>query len=290
MRITVTAPAKINITLDILGKRADGYHVLKMVMQSVSLSDTVTVWNEDDGKISVTCNADSVPCDDSNIAARAAREFFSFAGIENPGIGIKIKKRIPVAAGLAGGSADGAAVLLALNELFSTGFSASELCEPGLKVGADIPFCLLGGTMLAEGTGGILTPLPDLAPCHIVLVKPKQSVSTKEAYTLADTAEILRHPDTDDVVEAICGGDLKAVGAGLCNVFEQVIKLDEIDEIKSVMLGCGALGACMSGSGPSVFGIFDDKGAADDCLNELVYKDMEAYICSPESRGCRVED
>ena len=172
MKLTVNAPAKINLTLDIIGRRNDGYHLVKMLMQSVDVCDTVTVWDDADSPIQVFCNREEIPVSEANTAYRAAQAFFEAAKIENPCIGIKIKKRIPMAAGLAGGSADAAAVIVALDRMFETRLSEAELTDIGERVGADVPFCIFGGTMLAEGIGTILTPLPDLPDCYIVLSKP----------------------------------------------------------------------------------------------------------------------
>ena len=291
MSLTARANAKINLSLDVLGKREDGYHIVEMIMQSVSLHDTVTVSKENDGEIRIICGSSEVPEDDSNIAARAARAFFETANIQNPGITVRIKKRIPVAAGLAGGSADGAAVIVLLNELFGTGFSDEELADIGEKVGADLPFCVTGGTMLARGTGGLLTPLPPMPDCYIVISKPEMGISTAAAYAKIDSAELNCRPDTEKLSEAICARELGEVAEGLCNVFESALDDEQwktVAEIKRIMLKNGALGACMSGSGPSVFGIFDDKADASDCADELEELHAQTYVCRPENTGIEI--
>ena len=236
MKLTVNAPAKINLTLDIIGRRNDGYHLVKMLMQSVDVCDTVTVWDDADSPIQVFCNREEIPVSEANTAYRAAQAFFEAAKIENPCIGIKIKKRIPMAAGLAGGSADAAAVIVALDRMFETRLSEAELTDIGERVGADVPFCIFGGTMLAEGIGTILTPLPDLPDCYIVLSKPEISVSTQKAYSLADKHLLWESPETDDAVEAVCNGDIEEVANCIYNKFEKVLNLPEVASIKRMML------------------------------------------------------
>lgn len=290
MRVTVSAPAKINLTLDIIGKRNDGYHLVKMLMQSVSVCDTVSVWDGADSPIEIYCSRGEVPLTEENTAYRAAQTFFAFTEIKNPGIGIKIKKRIPMAAGLAGGSADAAAVILALDHMFETRLSQGELTDIGEQVGADVPFCLLGGTMLAEGIGTILSPLPDMPSCYLTLAKPGISVSTREAYSLADKRSLWESAKTDDAVEAVCNGDIKEVARCLYNEFEKVLKLPQVASIKRVMLECGALNAGMSGSGPTVFGIFTEKSSAESCARALEDSCDQVFVCRPVSVGCQIED
>ncbi|MCI9272768.1 MAG: 4-(cytidine 5'-diphospho)-2-C-methyl-D-erythritol kinase [Clostridiales bacterium] len=290
MKITVDAPAKINLTLDIIGKRNDGYHLVKMLMQSVDLCDSVTVWDTGDNDVSLSCDQEGVPDNQSNIAYKAAAAFFAHTGLVNPGIGIKIKKRIPIAAGLAGGSADGAAVLVALNHLMGTELTLDELCDIGETIGADLPFCLVGGTMVASGIGTILTPAPDLPDCYLVIAKPPIQVSTKEAYSLCDDRERWQPPYTDDAVEAVCDGSLPLIGRTFYNEFEELLQLKEVERIKQIMKDCGALGASMSGSGPSVFGLFSEKGEAEDCADVLKEQYQEVFVCRPMDRGCTVED
>lgn len=291
MGLSAKANAKINLSLDVIGRRDDGYHIIDMIMQSVSLHDTVTVTREDDGEIRIICGSSDVPNDDSNIAARAARAFFESVEIKNPGLTIKIKKKIPVAAGLAGGSADGAAVIVLLNKLFKTALTPEELCDIGEKVGADIPFCITGGTMLAGGTGGLLSPLPLMPECHIIITKPELSISTAAAYAKIDSAEILKHPNNEAISEAICACDLAEISSSLCNVFEDALDEEQcktVSGIKKIMLENGALGACMSGSGPSVFGIFDDKSTAWNCADMLKDKYPQTFLCCPANAGTEI--
>lgn len=229
MKINVKAYAKINLILDIIGKRNDGYHLLKMVMQSVDLFDSVSVSEDGDmGQIELQCTNDEVPKDESNIAWRAAKEFFAYTGVENPGIKIKIKKRIPLDSGLAGGSADGAAVILALDKLFRCDLSEEDLTEIGLKVGSDVPFCIEGGTMLVEGTGGIISPLPDIPDCFILLAKPQWGMSTKEAYLRFDEGEEYRHPDVQRMVDAVCSSDLEEIAKSADNILNRQADLRKL--------------------------------------------------------------
>lgn len=296
MKITVRANAKLNLTLDVVGKRDDDYHLLESVMQSVSLCDTVTVKTTDEpGEISVYTSSDSISDDRSNIAWKAADAFFRGTGKENPGIDIRIKKRIPTGAGMAGGSADGAAVIIALNELLDARLEPDELCDIGETVGADVPFCLTGGTMLARGTGNILTPLPDLDGCYFVIVKPDIGISTAAAYKAVDKF-IQDDPahrfriDNDDICEEICSHDIAAAAKLIGNAFEEVLHLPEIEEIKKALISAGALNACMTGSGSAVFGIFDTEAAAEACRASLPESLGESFFALPSPRGCEIED
>lgn len=291
MKVVLKASAKINLLLDILGRRDDGYHLVQMIMQSVDLQDTVTIIStENPEEIKVICagNGD-VPEDETNTAYKAAKRFFEETGVEKTGISIKIKKRIPVAAGLAGGSADAAAVIAGLNELFHCGLDDDKLADIGEAVGADVPFCLQGGTMLAEGIGTILSPLPDMPACFIVLCKPESGVSTAEAYRDFDSLPSCDHPDFEDMSDAICIRSLEEIGKSVANVFEQSTKLSEISAIKQTMNSFGAVGACMSGSGPTVFGLFENRGDADRCCSELRDSYPFAVICEPCSDGLEID-
>ncbi|MDR1563405.1 MAG: 4-(cytidine 5'-diphospho)-2-C-methyl-D-erythritol kinase [Oscillospiraceae bacterium] len=291
MDIRVHANAKINLTLDVIDKRKDGYHLVEMLMQSVDLQDTVHITlNDEESGIFVQCNKSNLPLDQSNIAARAAKAFFEAAGIENYyGVQIKIKKRIPIAAGLAGGSADGAAVIWGLNKLLKTELDEAELCRIGEAVGADLPFCIRGGTMLASGTGTILDPLPSMPSCYFVIAKPDFSVATKEAYARIDEGlEESVRPNAEEASAAICGGKLKLLAGLLGNVFESVLPEEHratVEHIKQIMLENGALGACMSGSGPAVFGIFEDEPEAKQCEDALENEFDEVFLCKPAETG-----
>jgi len=283
--ITVNAAAKINLSLDIVKRLDNGYHSLFMIMQSVDLYDTIKVEKCDCKGICITCNVADIPTDDSNIAAKAAKAFFNAANIENSGIKIDITKRIPHAAGLAGGSADGAGVIVALNEMFGTDFTQKELCDIGVKVGADVPFCIVGGTMLSQDIGGVLSPLQPLHDVFIVLAKPKAGVSTKGAYDAFDSAHNIKHPDNCNLLHAAVNGDFDKLFVLASNVFEQVIEVPERVNIKSVMRKHNCKTTCMSGSGPTVFGIFENKNDAENCVAELKSIIPEVFLTKPLNCG-----
>lgn len=270
--------AKVNLTLDVLGKRADGYHDVRMIMQTLGLFDLVIV-DKDRSGISIKTNIKNLPTGEKNIAWQAASAFFAYTKIDG-GAKILIHKNIPIAAGLAGGSGNAAAVLCALDKLYGTNLSDSELCKIGLTLGADVPYCILGGTQLAEGIGEKLTELKPLPKTAFLLVKPPISISTGDIYRAIDSCESLVHPDTDAVIDAIESGDIKAVADGLSNVMEKVTASDNpiICEIKDAMLKKGALGAQMSGSGPTVFGIFDDYSKAKAAADEMSDRFSEVFL------------
>ena len=285
MKITLKAYAKINLMLDILSRLENGYHDLYMIMQSVSLHDVVTVEKTDTKDIKITCDVPSIPTDEKNIAYKAAKAFFDYTKTANPGITIDIKKNIPHAAGLAGGSTDGAAVIVALGKIFSLNLREKDIIAIGSKVGADVPFCALGGTMLAQYTGTVLSHLPDLDLPYIIIVKPSQDVSTAEAYAAFDSAERVRHLDKNGMLQAVLNGEKDKVYEKVGNVFEQFIDVTERVLIKDIMRKFGAKSACMSGSGPSVFGIFEDKDKAEACLSELKKSYPQSYLCSATDCG-----
>lgn len=287
MKVTYKAYAKINLLLDILGKKENGYHDLYMLMQSVGIYDIVSVEKTDTGKIAIQCSEPDIPCDERNIAYKAATAFFDYTALSNCGIEIAIEKHIPHAAGLAGGSADGAAVVKALKDLFAPSLSEREIIEICSVFGSDVPFCAIGGTMLAQGTGTTLTYLPQTELPYIVIVKPDRDVSTKEAYSAFDTAENVRHPDCGGAFKAILDADNESLYKKIDNVFEQFIFVPERVPIKAIMRKNGAKCACMSGSGPSVFGIFESGEDAERAAEELKKKYKNTFIC--ESKRCGVE-
>ena len=284
------AYAKINIGLDVLGRREDGYHKLKMVMQTIDLCDDVLLGWEEGGngpEIRILCDTPGVPCDQRNLAFRAAEAFFRYC-LEKEGrriagiLEIRLVKRIPAAAGLAGGSSDAAAVLRGLDRMLETGLQTAELQRIALPLGADIPYCVSGGTALAEGIGEVLTPLPALPDCGIVLVKPPFDCSTAEIYgTLhADSLRPADHPDMDRVLQALRTGDLRDAAEHMGNVLEiPALKLHpEIGMIKQALRRKGATGASMSGSGSAVFGIFEDREAAERACRALGENRTEGQI------------
>ena len=286
MKITLKAYAKINLMLDILSRLENGYHDLFMIMQSVSLYDEVTVEETKDSDITITCNIEGIPTDEKNIAYKAAKAFFAYTGIKGEGIHIHLEKNIPHAAGLAGGSTDGAAVIVALDKIFGTNLKEKDIISIGKTVGADVPFCAIGGTMLAQYTGTVLSHLPDLNLPYIIIVKPEQDVSTAAAYSAFDTAERVRHLDKTGMLQAVVEGDLKSVYSKVDNVFEQFIDVSDRVIIKNIMRRHGAKCACMSGSGPSVFGIFEDRESAENCLEALRKDYKQSFLCSSTSCGC----
>ncbi len=283
--IKVSAPAKINLFLDILGRLENGFHSLFMVMQAVDLCDYVTV-EKGSGGIALTCSDERLPQDENNIAYKAAAAFFEATGIE-PNAVISIEKEIPFEAGLAGGSADAAAVIVGLDELYGTKLSKQTMCEIGLTVGSDVPFCIRGGTCVAQNRGEVLSKVKPLKECFIVLAKPEKGVSTAAAFAAADKAYIY-HPDNLKMLEACSKGDFEGICKHAGNVFEQVIEVVERVNIKEVMRRNGSLLYQMSGSGPTVFGIFDDEEKAESCARELkkIFKDV--FITKPVDHGAKV--
>lgn len=290
MKITVKAAAKINLMLDILEKLPNGYHSLWMIMQSVGVYDRVIVEKKTSGGITISCSEEDIPTDERNIAYKAAEKFFDFCGEEDRNIHINIEKKIPHAAGLAGGSADGAAVITALNSLYEKNLPVKKLCQIGVKVGADVPFCIQGGTMLAQDIGQVLSQLPDIPSCFFVLAKPQQGVSTAEAYAAVDSIN-LRHPDAHTMFRSVVDGDLEGIAKSLGNVFEQAVDVHERVPIKEIMRKNGAIGCCMSGSGPTVFGMFRNRGCAVKCAGELSekIKGLTVNVCAPAEYGCEIE-
>lgn len=284
----IKAYAKINLMLDILGVLPNGYHDLWMIMQSVSLCDIVEVRENDSGKITLTSSVDSIPTDERNIAYKAASAFFEFTNIQNKGVHIHIEKHIPHEAGLAGGSADGAAVIKALDKIYNTNLRERDLCRIGKKIGADIPFCIVGGTCLAQNIGDVLSPLEDIEDCYFVLAKPKMGVSTKEAFHLADTATYLKRPKKNEMLRACCEKDFDKICHLLSNVFEQVIEVPERVEIKKIMRNNNCQATLMSGSGPTVYGIFKDKNEAEKCLKDLQETIEDVFLATPVKQALEI--
>lgn len=287
MKVKVNAYAKINLLLDIVATRTDGYHDLFMIMQSVGVYDTVTVEKIKGKDIKITCNIDDIPLDEKNIAHKAAVAFFKANKIRSRGIHIDIVKRIPHAAGLAGGSADGAGVLVALNELYKTNLSLDELCKIGVTIGADVPFCIKGGTLLSQGIGDVLNKVKPLKKCHIVLAKPDFGVNTGYAYRQFDECGKVHTPDKFGMLCAMQSRDLKEICSKMENVFEQFIEVPNRIEMKEIMRSNNALGVCMSGSGPTVFGIFESKEEAQKSADELKQYAKDICVCTPVNKGCK---
>lgn len=288
MKIEIKAYAKINLMLDIVSARTDGYHDLFMVMQSVGVYDTVTVERNKSKKITISCNIEDIPCDENNIAYKAAKAFFEANQIKDTGIHIDIVKCIPHAAGLAGGSADGAAVIVALNKLFDANLTDNELCRIGVKIGADVPFCIVGGTLLAQGIGDVLNKVKPLRQCYILLAKPDFGVNTGKAYHEFDVCGKVHTPDKLGMLCAMQSRDLQLISSKMENVFEQFIEVPKRIEIKEIMRNNNALGVCMSGSGPTIFGLFSDKNSADKAAKELKEFAKDICVCEPVNKGCKI--
>lgn len=278
MKQSRKAYGKINLGLDVTGKRADGYHIVRMIMQNVDIYDTLTFEDNETGEIVLTASSESIPTDDSNLICKVAKQLKENFNVDK-GIKIHLEKRIPVAAGMAGGSTDGAATYLALNDIWGLGQSKEELCKLAVSLGADIPYCIMGGTMVAEGIGEELTAIADMPECLIVVAKPAIGVSTGWVYTELDSKPIEKHPDIDGIRSAIENNDLKGMCALIDNVLEHVTasKYEEIGKIERVLEDNGAIRAFMTGSGPTVFGIFDDENKAREA-----YKAVEESGLAPE--------
>jgi 4-diphosphocytidyl-2-C-methyl-D-erythritol kinase len=272
------ARAKINLSLDVIGKRPDGYHDIRMIMQTVSLHDKVYLELTPKG-IEIESDCRWIPSDGDNIAYKAADLLMKEYKID-AGIKITIEKKIPIAAGLAGGSSDAAAVLKGMNILFGLNIGEPAILSLGKRIGADVPFCLIGGTMLAEGIGEILTGIGPLPAVNIVLVKPKISVSTAWVYKNLDLLKIKERPDTDLILSAIKESRIDVIAQNMKNVLESVTekKYTIIEEIKNKLKRCGAAGSMMSGSGPTVFGIFEDKNSAKKAFELLKSDRWSCYI------------
>lgn len=273
--LSLQAMAKVNLILDVTGKRPDGYHEVRMIMQTVNLYDELTFSIAEDEEIHITCDKQGVPCDERNLIYKAARLLLQETGCHS-GIYIDLKKRIPIAAGMAGGSADAAITLIGLNQLFSFGFSTDQLKEFGVRLGADVPYCIEGGTVLSEGIGEILTKLPDMPRCYLVIAKPEISVSTRYVYEHLDLSALKKHPDVDGMITAIQEQSLQGVANRMENVLESVTekKYPVIGKIKEILTEHGAVRAMMSGSGPTVFALFEEEFKAKYALKELMRTGM----------------
>lgn len=273
---TLKAMAKVNLSLDVVRRREDGYHEVRMVMQNVRIFDRLTFHRheykagDEVGKIIIKTNLGFLPTDENNLVYKAAKLLMDEYEVKD-GVTIDLDKHIPVAAGMAGGSSDAAATLVGINKMFGLNLSTEELMERGVKIGADVPYCVLRGTALSEGIGEILTPLKNAPNCYVLVAKPGISVPTKYVYTNLSLDENTKHPDVDGMIEAINEGDLKKMASLMDNVLETVTikEYPIIDKIKQFMKDRGALNALMSGSGPTVFGLFDNEEVALDCYEAL---------------------
>ena len=279
---TLTAPAKVNLALDILGTRPDGYHDMKMVMQTISLCDTVSV-EETAADFELRTDGDFIPAGKKTLEQRAAEAFFETAGLPVPGLRVTLEKVTPAYAGLGGGSADVAALLRILRDTYAPELSTEELERIGFTVGSDMPFCVRGGTALAEGRGEVLTDLKPLPDCWFVLCKPDFGIPTPSLFALVDGGELVHRPDIAGMELALEAGDLAGVAARLGNVFEEVLpeEYNEVFTIKKRLLDLGALNAAMSGSGPTVFGIFAEQETARSAAAVLKETYQQTYLAVP---------
>lgn len=285
-RIELKALAKINLGLDVLRRREDGYHEVRMIMQTIGLSDELEIRKIKQPGIQVETNLYYLPTNENNLVYKAAQLLKDEFGLRD-GIGIRLRKRIPVAAGMAGGSSDAAAVLWGMNQMYKLGLSRQELMDRGVKLGADVPYCVLRGTALAEGIGEKLSVLPPMPKCYILIAKPGISVSTKFVYENLHANDLRpeQHPDVDAMIRAMEKKDLGLLASRMGNVLETVTvpAYPMIDEIKRFMVEYGALGAMMSGSGPTVFGIYDTRGKARQAYRELRSRKLakQVYLTTP---------
>ena len=279
---TRPAPAKVNLALDILGRRPDGYHDMRMVMQTISLCDTVTVRETGEG-FTLHTGGDFIPAGKKTLEQRAAEAFFEAAGLPMPGLRVTLEKVTPAYAGLGGGSADVAALLRILRTAYAPEMSTGELERIGFAVGSDMPFCIHGGTCLAEGRGEVLTDLKPLPDCWFVLCKPDFGIPTPSLFARVDGGELTRRPDIDGMMAALQAGDLEGVAKRLGNVFEEVLpeEYHEVFAIKDRLLELGALNAAMSGSGPTVFGVFRNERIARQAAEVLKRTYAQTYLAEP---------
>lgn len=274
------AYAKLNLSLDVLAKRADGYHELCMIMQSVEHHDDVSILLNREGRYRAQSDRRYLPCDERNIALRAAKLFLERTGHGDLGASVRLRKRVPVCAGLGGGSSDAAAVLRALNRAFDHPLTLQELEALGLELGSDVPYCIAGGTMLAQGRGEVLTALTPMPETHVVICKPDFPISTPELFRRIDARSSRCRPDTDGIRRALEQGDVRGVSQRMYNVFEDVLehRAGDITAIKSTLLGAGADGSVMSGTGSAVFGLFSNRESAEAALRILRSQYRETFL------------
>lgn len=268
--ISLKALAKINLGLDVVRRRDDGYHEVRMIMQTINLFDRLEIKKIKESAIKIHTNLFFLPVNENNLVYKAAKLLIDEFGIQE-GVSVGLTKKIPVAAGMAGGSTDAAAMLFGMNRLFGLGLSKKQLMERGVKIGADVPYCIMRGTALAEGIGDKLSPLPEMVRCPVLIAKPQISVSTKFVYQNLKLDDKTVHPDIDRLIEDIRNKDLKAVSDHMGNVLESVTipNYPVISQIKEQMMDSGAVGSMMSGSGPTVFGLFDDSRTAQLAFGKI---------------------
>lgn len=284
--------AKVNLGLDVLRRREDGYHEVKMIMQTVDLFDRLTLKQQKEDEIRIRTNQEELPTDEGNLIYRAAKLMKETFQIRE-GIEVELEKNIPIAAGMAGGSTDAAAVIVGMNRLFGLGLTMEEMQAVGVKIGADVPYCIQGGTALAEGIGEKLTRLPDAPDCWLVIAKPEINVSTKYVYEHLHANQLEWHPDIDGMAEGIREGNLEAVAQRMGNVLETVTagKYPVIEDMKHFLCKEGALNALMSGSGPTVFAVFEDETEARNAFDKMKAAGFtrQVYLTRPARETCVLE-
>ena len=283
--VTVLAPAKLNLSLDVVGTLPNGYHALDMVMQSIDLFEKLTLTRSEG--LTLTLPGSFVPVNDKNTAIKAALAFFQYTGLL-AGVDITIQKRVPVRAGMAGGSADAAGVLVGLNALYGAKLSMSELCAIGAAIGADVPFALMGGTCRVQGVGDFLKALPPCPDCWFVVVMPSVGVSTPEAFKQYDVVGSPVHPDCEQQEQAIRADDLRGLCAAAGNALEHCSGAVETPVIRQLLDAHGAIASQMTGSGAAVFGLFDGEEQAAQAAAELRQRYRQVYLCRPDRGGARV--
>lgn len=288
--IDLKSRAKVNLSIDVLGKREDGYHLVEMIMQTIDLYDKLKITEIEENSILIKSNSLDIPLNEDNIMYKAVNLLKNQFNIEK-GIEISIEKNIPVAAGMAGGSSNAAAVLVGLNKLWNLGLSENELKDIGLKLGADVPFCITGGSALAEGIGEELTNIKGLPEgLNILVCKPNIFVSTKEVYQSLNMDKVKRRPKNKELIDALQKEDVKFISENMVNVLEEVtsLKYSEIGQIEDIMIKNKALGSMMSGSGPTVFGLFDNKDCAIKAKEDLQAKYNQVYLVKSSNKGVEI--
>lgn len=288
--IDLKSRAKVNLSIDVLGKREDGYHLVEMIMQTIDLYDKLKITEIEENSILIKSNSLDIPLNEDNIMYKAVNLLKNQFNIEK-GIEISIEKNIPVAAGMAGGSSNAAAVLVGLNKLWNLGLSENELKHIGLKLGADVPFCITGGSALAQGIGEKLTNIKGLPEdLNILVCKPNIFVSTKEVYQSLNMDKVKRRPQNKELIDALQKEDVKFISENMVNVLEEVTSLKylEIGQIEDIMIKNKALGSMMSGSGPTVFGLFDNKDCAIKAKEDLQAKYNQVYLVKSSNKGVEI--
>lgn len=284
--VEVIAPAKLNLSLDITGVDNKGYHLLDMIMQTVSVFERITLTKQD--TITIKSNARYIPVDEKNTAVKAAVKFFEYTGV-NGGVNIYIKKNVPIKAGMAGGSADAAGVIVGLNYLYNTSLSLDEMCKVGLMVGSDVPFMIKGGTKRVQGTGDIILPAPELKNCYFVICMPANGVPTPKAFAAYDTMGKSLHVETDKLLHAIKANDLPQVAQYMANDLEKAAESPDTVPLKEKLISLGALGSTMTGSGAAVFGLFDNEEIAVAAMEYFKGRVKSVFLARPVSFGANIK-